>query len=557
MFVGLFQPFLDNIGLRNDFEAVQSFVIHINKSFLEFMAGFESQRGNLFGQINFLSDKSYASQDFWQKAFSFDLVSRSIFATREMIDRLKALAIEGSYKGTPFRELDTERKVLFLKSELAKLLEEKEQHIRVRAQTQFAPRNMNIALIDKTRIILDVCASLGMDATVRDAETPPFDFAVAANALARTVRDGSLTPTIQRMREDHEAEASQRGDGFRSRRPSGSERKGSGFDADVISQTSLSRVGSEDGKQEEKEGEIEFHEGDDTALNRAIEGGNPEPIWGDIDIQRDYDNLMLELYTRMNTVRNYMERHYLLLSDQGNSEQSLNLWAEKNTFRFFKYCFLDIHNMALYQDLFKTISLDTYTDLVQADAGERTVFTVPFLKFFPADKLTLVADNGFYEQPFTVHRGATFAGDQIKLTKPIKAFSMGFNYASVLKLFPLAFNEEVDAVPKRNVSLGLKVYNTKDGWVDERQEDGSLITHSLRSSILPHNHFNYHIADSGYLVREVAAILAPPYQSGWLDIPMKEAIKRDICVTITVNTPAPFTLLKVSAKAQLLENYKR
>jgi hypothetical protein len=207
--------------------------------------------------------------------------------------------------------------------------------------------------------------------------------------------------------------------------------------------------------------------------------------------------------------------------------------------------------MALYQDLFRHISLDTYTDSVQADAGERTVFKIPFLKFFPADKLTLVADNGFYEQPFIV------LGDQIKLTKPIKAFSMGFNYASIVKLFPLAFNEEVDAVPKRNVSLGLKVYNTKDGWVEERQEDGSVITHSLRSSILPHNHFNYHMADSGYLVKEVAAILVPPYQSGWLDIPMKEAIKRDIFVTITVNTPAPFTLLKVSAKAQLLENYKK
>lgn len=57
-------------------------------------------------------------------------------------------------------------------------------------------------------------------------------------------------------------------------------------------------------------------------------------------------------------------------------------------------------------------------------------------------------------------------------------------------------------------------------------------------------------------MRQVAEILAPPYQSGWLEIPMKEGIKRDVCVEITVNTPAPFTLLKVSAKAQVLEHYK-
>jgi hypothetical protein len=196
------------------------------------------------------------------------------------------------------------------------------------------------------------------------------------------------------------------------------------------------------------------------------------------------------------------------------------------------------------------VSLDTYTDLVQADAGERTVFKIPALKSFPSDKLTLVAGNEFYEQPFTIK------GDKIKLTQPLKAFSIGFTYSSYLKLFPLTFSEEADAMQKRNVTLGLKVANTKDGWVEEHQEDGSVVAHSIRSSVPAHNHVNYHASDRGYLVKEVAAILAPPYQSGWIDIPMKEAIKRDIDVTITVNTPAPFTLLKVTAKAQLLEHYK-
>ena len=529
LFLELFKPFLDNIGLRNDFETVQSFVTHINRSFLEFMAGLEGNSGNLFDQISFLQDKSYHSKDFWQNAFRFDLVSRHIFATKEIIQWMKDKAEEGDYKGTPFDELDTERKALFLKNELAQLLEEKEAHVKIRPQTQFAPRNMNLALIDKTQIILDVCTSLSLD-----TGAPGFNFDVAADILTCPVKDGNITPALKRRRRA-EAELSEDDpDGLIS----------------IHSDEQLSEDSIEDGSQE-------GDDDDDEALNRAIEGGDPEPVWGDAaNIQRDYDNLMLQLYTRMNTIRNYIERHYLLLSDQGASEKSVNLWAEKNTFKFFKYCFLDLKNMMLYQDLFKTVSLDTYTDLVQADSGERTVFTVPSLKLFPADKLTLVADNGFYEQPFTINRGATFAGDQIKLTNPIKAFSIGFNYTSVLKLFPLAFNEEVDSIPKRNVTLGLKVYNTKDGWVEEHQEDGTLVAHSLRSSILPHNHCNYHTSDRGYLVKEVAAILAPPYQSGWLEIPMKEGIKRDICVEITVNTPAPFTLLKVSAKAQLLDRYK-
>ncbi len=526
IFLELFKPFLDNIGLRNDFETIQSFVTHINKSFLEFMAAFESKRGNFFEQISFLQDKSYHSKSFWQNAFSFDLISQSIFATEEIIQWIKDKTEEGNYKGTPFAELDTERKVLFLKDELNKLLEEKEEHIKIRPQTQFVPKNMNLAFMDKTQIILDVCASLGLD----------IDFAVAANALTHTVKDGNITPTIERIRE-YEAEL--------------------GIDQGYDSHVSLISSSSDTDISGSSAEEVFEAENEDEDLNRAIEGGDPEPVWASggnrgwtFDIQREYDNLMLELYARMNTVRNYIERHYLLLSDQGNSEKNLNLWAEKNTFRFFKYCFLDVKNMALYQDLFKTVSLDTYTDLIQADSGERTVFTMPFLKSFPSDKLTLVADNCFYEQPFTIK------GEQIKLTKPIKAFSIGFNYTSILKLFPLAFNEEVDAIPKRNVTLGLKVYNTKDGWVEEHQEDGTVVMHSLRSSILPHNHFNYHTSDKGYLVKEVAAILAPPYQSGWLEIPMKEGIKRDVCVTITVNTPAPFTLLKVSTKAQLLDRYK-
>jgi hypothetical protein len=528
MFLRLFEPFLNNIGLRNDFETVRSFVTHINKSFLEFMAGFESRRGNFFEQISFLSDKSQTSQNFWQNAFSFDLVSKSIFATKEIIFWLKTLTETGYYKGKPFKELDTERKVLFLKMALGKLLEDKEEHVKIRPQTQFVPRNMNLDFMDKTQIILDVCASLGLDTSSLDRSK--IDLAEAADALAYTVKDGSITPTIQRRR------------GVRIQGQSNSD--------DSSSDESLSFGSDEDSEDDAVLGSSSSCSDED--LNRAIEGGDPEPVAWDVGVnaQRDYDNLMLQLYSRMNTVRNYIERHYLLLSDQGDSEKVLNLWAEKNTFRFFKYCFLDLKNMSLYEDLFHHVSLDTYTDLVQADSGERTVFNIPSLNLFPTDKLTLVADNAFYEHSFTVK------GDQIKLTKPIKAFSIGFKYTSLLKLFPLAFNEEVDSIPKRNVTLGIKVYNTKDGWVEERQEDGILISHPLRSATLPHNHFNYHTSDSGYLVREVAAILAPPYQSGWLEIPMKEGIKRDICVTITVDTPAPFTLLKVSAKAQLLDRYK-
>lgn len=435
-FLKLFKPFLDNIGLRNDFETIQAFVTHINKSFLEFMAGFEERRGDLFGQISFLQDKGHHSVAFWHNAYLFDLTSRSIFATGEIIQWLKDKVRHGVYKGKPFSALDTERKALFLKNELTQLLEGKEPHIKIRPQTQFVPRNMNVAFMDKTQIILDVCASLGVE----------MDFAAAADILSCPVKDGNITPALRRRRQ---AEGGDEPDGRLS----------------IDSDSQLSAVSLDEDSEDE-----------DEALSRAIEGGDPEAVPAEQKgLQRDYTHLMLQLSTRMNTVRNYIERHYLLLSDQGNTPQALNLWAEKNTFRFFKYCFLDLKNMALYQDLFKTVSLAAYTDLVRADSGERTVFTVPCLNLFPADKLTLVADNGFYEHSFTIK------SDQIKLTKPIKAFSIGFNYTSVLKLFPLTFSEEADVIPKRNVTLGIKVYNTKDGWVEERQEDGSIVTHSLRS----------------------------------------------------------------------------
>lgn len=534
----LFKPLLDNIGLRNDFGTIQAFVTHINKTFLEFMAAFEARQGNVPEQISFLQDTSYG-KGFWQNAFAFDLVSPGIFATREMVDWLKERVKNGQYKGTPFLELDTERKALFLKTELGNLLEEKEEHIKIRPQTHFVPPNMNIALMDKTRIILDVCASLNVE----------MDYALAVDVLGHNVKDGNITPALKRRRKHQDGEGEEGGDDKEKEDISLSQNFGS-----EESQDSEGPEGSQSSLSENKdEEEIIFFQDDDDDLNKAIEGGEPEPIWGrDLrdNPQHGYDNLMLELYARMNTVRNYIERHYLLLSDQWGSEKNLDLWAEKNTFRFFKYCFLDLKNMALYHDLFKTVSLETYTDLVQADSGERTVFTVPFLNLFPPDKLMLVADNGFYEQGFTIK------GNEIKLTKPIKAFSMGFNYTSVLKLFPLAFNEEVDSIPKRNVTLGIKVYNTKDGWVEEHQEGGAVVAHSLRGSVLPHNHLNYHASDRGYLVKEVAAVLAPPYQSGWLEIPMKEGIRRDVCVSITVNTPAPFTLLKVTTKAQLLDRYK-
>ena len=81
----------------------------------------------------------------------------------------------------------------------------------------------------------------------------------------------------------------------------------------------------------------------------------------------------------------------------------------------------------------------------------------------------------------------------IKLKHPVRHLSVGFPYSSILQTFPLIFPDEVEHAPKKDAELGLKVFNSKGGYIEERLDNGQI----------DRQHINSRYVDSDALIRLV------------------------------------------------------
>ncbi|MCC8372029.1 MAG: hypothetical protein LN568_04755 [Rickettsia endosymbiont of Pseudomimeciton antennatum] len=149
----------------------------------------------------------------------------------------------------------------------------------------------------------------------------------------------------------------------------------------------------------------------------------------------------------------------------------------------------------------------------------------------------------------------------IKLKHPVRHLSIGFPYSSILQTFPLIFPDEYEHAPKKDAELGLKVFNSKGGYIEERLDNGQIDRQHINSRYVDSDALIRLVNDKKYLTtstatKEVCDLFATPYQSGWVNFIMNGEIKTDIDVTFKVDKPYPVSILKIYAKAKILANYK-
>ncbi|HJD57626.1 MAG TPA: hypothetical protein LFW12_05975 [Rickettsia endosymbiont of Sericostoma sp. HW-2014] len=149
----------------------------------------------------------------------------------------------------------------------------------------------------------------------------------------------------------------------------------------------------------------------------------------------------------------------------------------------------------------------------------------------------------------------------IKLKHPVRHLSVGFPYSSILQTFPLIFPDEYEHAPKKDTELGLKVFNSKGGYIEERLDNGQIDRQHINSRYVDSDALIRLVNDKKYLTtstatKEVCDLFTTPYQSGWVNFIMHGEIKTDIDVTFKVDKPYPVSILKIYAKAKILPNYK-
>ncbi len=143
----------------------------------------------------------------------------------------------------------------------------------------------------------------------------------------------------------------------------------------------------------------------------------------------------------------------------------------------------------------------------------------------------------------------------LRIQNPDSSLTIGFNYTSYLKTFPLTFAEEHELVMKKHSTLSLKVQETQGLIVYEEQDNGQEIAHPIFCTHAELDDLRLFLSDRSYLVKEVANLVGRPYRCGWVDIDLQETVKKDIAVKLVVNQPLPASILKLGAKVQLVPHY--
>ena len=108
-----------------------------------------------------------------------------------------------------------------------------------------------------------------------------------------------------------------------------------------------------------------------------------------------------------------------------------------------------------------------------------------------------------------------------------------------------------------DVQFGLKVFNTKGGYMEQRNDRGEIEKQHINSRYVDSDELIRFTGEKRYLAtKEVCNILSTPYQSGWIEFTSVGQIKTDVDFTFVIDKPYPATILKIYAKAKILPYYK-
>ena len=147
--------------------------------------------------------------------------------------------------------------------------------------------------------------------------------------------------------------------------------------------------------------------------------------------------------------------------------------------------------------------------------------------------------------------------EQIKLKHSVRHLSIGFPYRSVMQTFPFIFPDEVEHSPKKDTEIGIKLFNTKGGYIEEKTDNSQIERQHVNSRHIDSDELIRFTTEKKYLAtKELCDVLATPYISDWVNFISSSSIQTDIDCTYVVDKPYPASILKIYAKAKILANYK-
>ncbi|HJD55378.1 MAG TPA: hypothetical protein LFW21_01750 [Rickettsia endosymbiont of Pyrocoelia pectoralis] len=261
--------------------------------------------------------------------------------------------------------------------------------------------------------------------------------------------------------------------------------------------------------------------------------------------------LMQDLRKNLNKLHSDIIEYATLIMASNNALLLKEILEDERSIKLEKYLLLSKKYFPLFKKMFP--------ELKQRELGVIARHLLPSFDQIKADFLLPIYENNLVAiiGDEEMHELKIIDNGLIKLKQPARFLSVGFNYSSILQTFPFIFPDEVEHMPKGSVEVGVKLFNTKGGYIREKLDSGEVIKQHINSKFIDTDNLVRFAGRKGYLaVKEVTNVVSTPYKSGWVNFIMKEQIKQDVDFTFVVDKPYPATILKIYAKAKILPSYK-
>lgn len=217
-----------------------------------------------------------------------------------------------------------------------------------------------------------------------------------------------------------------------------------------------------------------------------------------------------------------------------------------------KYLLLSREYFPIFRENFPDVDIEMIKTLIRhINAGVDKVESEELHKIYGGMKVGFIGDNELISNKrlFPIKTVA------IPLNRYVRFLSFGFVYSSVLRTFPLIFEGEFEHMDKKDTQVGLKLFNTKGGYIEESGSKGNKIQQFINAPRLNLDNIEYYLSDKKYLTGDAIRSISTPYISGWVHFSINNEISKDVDLVYVIDKPYPASILKIYAKTKLIPHY--
>lgn len=217
-----------------------------------------------------------------------------------------------------------------------------------------------------------------------------------------------------------------------------------------------------------------------------------------------------------------------------------------------KYLLLSAQYFPIFRQNFPDIDIEMIKTLVRhINAGIDKIESEELHKIYGGMETGFIGDNELISN----NRLPAVNLGVILLNRYVRFLSFGFIYSSLLQTFPFIFEGESEHIDKKDCAVGLKLFNTKGGYIEESTTKGNEKRQFINAPRLNLDNMQFYLSDKKYLMGEAIRAITTPYISGWVHFSTNREISKDVDLVYVVDKPYPASILKIYAKAKLIPHY--